>query len=298
MNNIRVVLPTVLLLYFFWRSLQQRVFVLGLPLLMNMYFSVFFDRLKPFWVPGSWQPADHMMFWLVVTWILYFDLALPSHRRVIRERRLLGPRLTMPEEAVLLVVVGYMLLKVGTTAGHYMDLGTALSEARTSLFMFLGYFLLRGILCHAGRKDTLDLLAAVVVVNTMAAGLYVLHQGLHLYIYAGMIEYQYIEVGGEILTRSFYFMPQYLPLQSGSVARPKWNMFWAGVFFVSLTAVWLSYTRALISVVVLEIAIILAIRLLRHGDVWRAVKRVCKSSCSSFYSLRSLLRSCRRSLHI
>ena len=48
----RLLLPSRLLLYFLWRSLRQRVFLLGLPFLMDMYYSVFFDRLKPFWMPS------------------------------------------------------------------------------------------------------------------------------------------------------------------------------------------------------------------------------------------------------
>ncbi len=274
MNTIRLVLPTVLLLYFLWRSLRQRVFLLGLPFLMNMYYSVFFDRLKPFWLPGRFEPADHMMLWLVATWIVYFDLVLPRRRRAVRERRRLGPRLSAPEEIVLVAVAAYSLVKIGTTAVQYMDLGTAISQARIPLYMFAGYCLLRGILCHASRKETIDFLTAIVIVNTVAAGLYVLHQGLHLYIYAGVLEYQYIVVGGEVLTRSFYFMPQYLLLAVGfCVARRKWSLLWVGVFAVTLAAIWLSYTRALIIAAIIEIALILAIRLLTRGDLWRTIKR-------------------------
>lgn len=275
MNTLRLVLPTALLLYFLWRSLRQRVFLLGIPFLMNMHFSVFFDRLKPFWVPSRWEPADSMMFWLAATWVVYFDLVLPRRRRAARGRGLLGPRLSAPEEVVLVGVVAYALFRVGGTAVRYMDLGAAISQARIPLYMFAGYFLLRGILCHAGRRETMDFLTAIVVVNTVAAGLYVLHQGLHLYIYAGMVEYQYIVVGGEILTRSFYFMPQYLPLAVAfCVARRKWNLVWVGVFAVTLAAIWLSYTRALVLVAIIEIAVILAMRLLTQGDVLRAVKRL------------------------
>ena len=48
MNLVRFALPSLLVLYFVWRSLRQRVFLLGIPLLMHMYFSVFFENLKPF----------------------------------------------------------------------------------------------------------------------------------------------------------------------------------------------------------------------------------------------------------
>jgi len=275
MNTVSVVLPTALLLYFLWRSLRQRVFLLGLPFLMDMYHSVFFDRLRPFWVPSRWEPADHMMFWLVVTWVVYFELLLPWRRRSVRERRLLGSRLSTPEEVVLVGLMGYIILKVGTTALNHMDLGSAITEARILLYTFAGYFLLRGILCHAGRKETVDFLAAVVVVNTIAAIFYVLHQGLHFYVYSGMVEYQYIFVNGETLTRSFYFMPQYLPLAIAfCAAKRKWSLLWLGVLAVTLAAIWVSYTRTLIVVAIVEISVILTVRLLKRGDAWPAVKRI------------------------
>lgn len=275
MNTARLVLPAVLLVYFLWRSQRQRVFLLGLPFLMNMYFSIFFEGLKPFWVPHPENPADHMMFWLVVTWIIYFDLLLPGRRRAVRERHPFGPRLSPPEEVVLVGFVAYMLLKVATTAVQHMDLGSAFGEARVPLYAFAGYFLLRGVLCHAGRKETVDFLAAIVVVNSIAAGLYVLHQGLHVYIYSGAVEYQYLVFNGKVLTRSFYFMPQYLPLAIAfCVAKRQWSILWFGVLIVTLAAIWVSYTRALVLVAVVEIVVILTVRLLKQRDAWGAAKRV------------------------
>jgi hypothetical protein len=275
MNTLRFVLPTVLLLYFLWRSLRQRVFLLGLPFLMDMYNSVFFEGLKPFWLPSQWAQVDHMMFWLLATWIVYFDLILPGRRRSVGERHLFGPRLSAPEEVVLVGFAAYMLFKVATTAVQYMDLGSALYEARIPLYMFAGYFLLRGVLCHASRKETVDFLAAVVVVNTVAAGLYVLHQGLHMYIYTGVVEYQYVVHNGEVLTRSFYFMPQYLPLAIAfCVAKRRWSLLWLGVLVVTLAAIWVSYTRTLLLLAVVEIVVILTVRLFKQRDAWPAAKRL------------------------
>ena len=275
MSAVRLMLPVLLLVYFIWRSRQQRVFLLGLPFLMDMYYSIFFDGLKPFWVPGRWMPADHMMLWLLITWIIYFDLLLPGRRRSVRERRLFGRRLSAPEEIVLVGLAAYMLFKVGTTAVHYMDLGTAISEARIPLYVFAGYFLLRGILSHAGRRETVDFLAAIVVVNTIAAGLYVLHQAFQMHMYAGVREWGWIAFQGRVLTRSSYFMPQYLPLAIAfCAAKRKWSVLWLGVLVVTLAAIWVSYTRALVLVAIVEIAVILGVRLLKQRDAWRAAKRV------------------------
>ena len=152
MSLIRYALPTLLLLYFLRRSLRQRVFLLGIPFLMFMSFSVFFDKLKPFWVPGRFSPADHLMLWLVITWVLYFDLLLPKRLRTLRERQLFGPRLSRPEEAVVVGLAGYVVVQIVMTALHYMGLGSALFEAEPFLYLMVGYFLLRGICCRAGRR--------------------------------------------------------------------------------------------------------------------------------------------------
>jgi hypothetical protein len=269
----RYAIPTLLLLYFLRRSLHQRIFLLGIPFLMFMSFSVFFDKLKPFWAPARFDPVDHVMVWLVITWLLYFDLLLPKRARKVRERRLFGPSLSPPEEIVLVALAAYVVLEIALTALHYSGLGSAVTEARSFLYLIIGYFLLRGICCHAGRKETVDFIAAIVVVNTIAAGLFVLHQGLHMHIYIAT-EYQSIVFMGQRLTRSFYFMPQFLMLSIPfCVAKRKWGVFWLGVLVVTLAAEWVSYTRSLLFISVVEIVVVLAVRLLKAGEAWPALKR-------------------------
>jgi len=134
-----------------------------------MSFSVFFEKLKPFWVPARFTPVDHLMLWLVITWLLYFDLLLPRRGRSVRERQLFGPRLSPPEEIVLVALAAYVVIEVSLTALHYMGLGSALSEAEPFLYMFVGYFLLRGMCCHAGREETVDFIAAIVASQSGAA---------------------------------------------------------------------------------------------------------------------------------
>ena len=100
--------------------------------------------------------------------------------------------------------------------------------------------------CRAGRGDTLDFIKALVIVNTLAAVLFILHQGLHLPVYL-VTEYQTISFMGQRITRSFYFMPQLLALAIAYVfARRTWSVVWVGVVVVTLGALWVSYTRSLL----------------------------------------------------
>lgn len=270
MSALRLILPALLLLWFVRRALAERVFLLGVPFLMYMARATFFDRLKPFWVPGRLEPADHLMLWLVVVWLLYFDLLLPPRRRTVRRPApVFGPRIVLPEEGLLLVLAGLVALAWLLTVLRTGEAPAALAEAKGFAYLLVGYLLLRGILCHAGREATVRLLVALVAVNTVAAALFLLHQGLHVGIY-DLTEYQVITFMGQRLTRSFYFMPPLLGLAVAvSVAQRAWSLRWLGVFAVTLAALWVSYTRSLLLIAAVEAAVVLALRLLRgRGAGW------------------------------
>jgi len=271
---VRYAVPLLLLVYFVARSTRQRVFLLGIPFLMYMSSSVFFENVKLFWVPARLTPSDLVMLWLVITWVITFDLLLPPYRRVEQRPKLFGPALSSPEEFVLMGIILLAVLQVALTTVRYGGPGASLTEAKAFVYLFAGYFLLRGMLCRAGRQDTLDLIRSLVLVNTLAALLFIAHQGLHLPIYIAT-EYQTITFMGQRITRSFYFMPQLLSLAIAYVfARRTWSVFWVGVVLVTLAALWVSYTRSLVVIAVAELVVVLGVRLFkaRQGNI--VVRRV------------------------
>ncbi|HEY5169428.1 MAG TPA: hypothetical protein VIK03_08575 [Thermoleophilia bacterium] len=274
MGLVRYAVPGLLLLYFLARSTRQRVFLLGIPFLMYMGNSVFFENAKIFWIPGRLAPSDHVMLWLVITWVVYFDLLLPSFQRSEERPRLFGPALSTPEEVVLVGIILLAALQLVLTAARYGEIGAALTQVKGIAYLFAGYFLIRGMLCRAGRRDTLDFIKALVLVNTLAALLFVLHQGLHLPVYL-VTEYQTMTFMGQRITRSFYFMPQLLSLAIAYVfARRSWDVLWVGVVLVTLAALWVSYTRSLLVIAVAELVVVLGVRLLKARQAHLVVRRV------------------------
>jgi hypothetical protein len=272
---VRYAVPFLLLLYFLARSTQQRIFLLGIPFLMYMGNSVFFENAKIFWVPARLTPSDLVMVWLVFTWVVYFDLLLPPSHRPSRERpRVFGPALSSPEEFIVLGIILLAALQVGLTTIRYGGLGASLTELKGFLYLFAGYFLLRGMLCRASRKDTLDFVRSLVLVNTLAAVLFIAHQGLHLSVYVAT-EYQTLTFMGQRITRSFYFMPQLLALAIAYVfARRSWNVLWLGVVLITLAALWVSYTRSLLVIAVAELAVVLGVRLFKARQASFVIRRV------------------------
>lgn len=274
MSAVRLAIPSLLLLYFVYRSLRQRIFLLGIPFLMFMGNSVFFEKAKIFWVPARLDPADHVMLWLTVVWVISFDLLLPRRSRSDNDAAPFGSRLSPPEEVALLGFAGLMLLEIVLTVVRLGDFIGTLDAAKGWLYVIVGYFLLRGMLCRAGRTDTLEFIESLVLVNTLAAVLFIAHQGFGLRVYQA-IEYLTIGFGGVQLTRSFYFMPQLLILAVAyCIARRSWSARWVAVFLVTLGALWVSYTRSLLLIAVVTVAVILGVRLLKPGEAGPALRRL------------------------
>ena len=274
MSALRYALPAFLLLYFLSRSMRQRIFLLGIPFLMFQHLAVFFNNARLFWVPGRLEPVDLMMIWLVIVWLVFFDFPLPARRRAARGSRVFGPALSSPEEFVLIGIAALAALELPLTVLRFGAIGPALGEAKGFIYLFVGYFLLRGMFSRASRRDTIDLVTALVVVNTIAAGLFVLHQGLHLPIYEGVTEYQTLVFGGQVITRSFYFMPQLMALALAfCFAKPKWGLFWTAALFLNMAALWVSYTRTLIVIAAVELVVVLSLRMLKANQAGRAIRR-------------------------
>jgi hypothetical protein len=49
MGLVRLALPAALALWFIWKARRNGLFLLGIPVLMVMKGSVFFQNLTPFW---------------------------------------------------------------------------------------------------------------------------------------------------------------------------------------------------------------------------------------------------------
>ena len=174
-------MPAALTLWFIWKARGNGLFLLGIPVLMVMGGSVFFENMKPFRVPGRFEPATLLMIWLAVVWVVTVA------RRRLHEAPVgpFGAGHVLPEELPLIgvaVCVGVGTLAAFTASG---DLANAANLASGALYLVLGYLLLRGIASRATRAETQEFLAAVVIVNTLACALFILDQGLHVPIYRG-----------------------------------------------------------------------------------------------------------------
>ena len=270
-----LLVPLAAVAYFVWQSARSRIFLLGIPFLQFFRESVFFEDLRPFWIPGAPQHGGghdalaHRWCWAVCTgWLL------PRRRTPGKERvPPFGPR-PLPEELLLIAVAAVLAVSVLATAVRHADLSSAIGEASGLGFMLLGYLLVRGIVSHSERAEVMRFLSAIVAVSTVAAGLFVVHQGLHIRIYSAE-EYFQTVFQGQVITRTFVFLSPLLIFGlSFAFAMRRWTVWTYLIIGVNLVAVWISYTRTMLAVAAVVAAISILVRLLKSGQEMLAIRRV------------------------
>lgn len=271
MGLLRLAVPAALVVWFLWKARGNPLFLLGIPVLMVMRGSVFFENATPFWKPGRFDAVVLLMAWLTIAWAV----------TVARRSRLgdapigpFGAGRVLPEE---LPLIGIAILIGAHTVGAFAqsgDLGMAASQASGPFFLVLGYLLVRGIASRATRAETQQFLGAVVIVNTLACGLFILHQGFHLPVYEGAANITYFASGQDI-TRATTFSPVFNLLALGFVlAKKRWTPGWLIVLTITLLAILVSLTRTLLIAAVLGLVIAIVAREMSRPDFGRVARRV------------------------
>lgn len=266
----RLALPTALVLWFLWKARGNTLFLLGIPVLMVMRGSVFFDHMKPFWIPGRLDTTTLLLGWLFLVWAV--TIANERSRPDLQLRPSGGGRV-LPEELPLIGITLLICWHAARAFGSSGDLAEAVSVAFASFSIVLGYVLVRGIATRASRAETEEFLAAVVIVNTIAAALFILHQGLHLPIYEGAANITY-SFAGQDISRGTTYVPQFSLLALGFVlAKRTWSAKWLIVLGITMLAVITTYTRTLLIAAVAGLIIAIVARELSKPEAGRFLRR-------------------------
>lgn len=283
---VRLVVPWALLAVFLVCAIRWRIFLLGIPFLMLMGESVYFDTMKVFRVPGRLETPVLMLLWLVVVWVFATGrLTLASTWEARRDAFLVHPRPFLPEELAVLAFGALAMGHVAAGALRTGDFAGAVGRGLGMLSLVAGYYLVRDIVEHATRSEVMLFLSAVVLANTVATTLFVVHQGLNVNLYSGAANVTTI-FEGTTITRAFTFAPPFVLLTTAYVlARRRWTPAWGLVLVITLVGVWVSYTRSLLLIVVAALTLAFLGRQLKNPSASQLFRRLLGISCVSLVLL-------------
>jgi hypothetical protein len=112
-------------------------------------------------------------------------------------------------------------------------------------------------------------------VNSIAAFLYILHQGMHLGIYQ-MVEFSTEIFDGAEITRSFWFMPQLLPFSVAFllVFKDRGNYTAYFLLALNLLAIFISYTRSAVINAVIISLLYLVLKGIKSGKMGMVLRNI------------------------
>ena len=269
MGFVRHILPYLLVLFFLFKANKHPLFLLGIPFLMFMSNSIFFENAKPFHIPGSLY--DQLIFiWLVIVWLVSKTFSENKFRKKINNNRL-----SIIDYCVIFLIIISVIGLVSVIDNYYPFTTGILEEFWIEVSLFLSYFIIKNWISSNKPEVIVSFLYTLVLVNSLASILFILHQGLHFNVYLGE-EYMSESFQGQEITRSFWFMPQFLFLSIAFllVFTKKYSFVSIALLLVNLLAIIISYTISSLIIAILILIIYFVLNGLKSGKLATAIKNM------------------------
>lgn len=265
----REIFPYLLVLYFLIRGIKEPFYFLGIPFLMFMSESIFFEGVKIFQIPGSLS-YGLMFFWLILLRVVALILARSDEKEEYSYMRRFN--------AMDFFVLGLLLISfigAGATLLNYADVTDVLKEFIVLISLFVCYYIIKNWTSRVNPEVLVGFLLSIVVINSLTACLYILHQGLHFQIYPNS-EYSVDIVQGVEITRTFYFMPQFLPLSIAFllIFRNKKPFVFYVLLMINVLAVFISYTRSFLINAILIFILYFVFTGLKDGRIGMVIRNI------------------------
>jgi hypothetical protein len=239
---LRQVLPYSLIIYFIVRAFKEPLYLLGIPFMMFMNESVFFESLKIFRIPGRLQPAL-VFIWFVVFWLASIII------RFYKKSESLGNKPKLNELDIC--IIGLMIVSLTglvMTIINYSDIKGVLKEFINLTSLFLCYFIIKEWISDDKPEVIVKFFFSLVIVNTISSMLYILNQGLNINIYPK--EEYVLEIFNRMqFARAFTFAPHLLTFSVAYLLIFKENRFiiYTLLLALNLLAIFITYTRSTIA---------------------------------------------------
>ena len=172
-----------------------------------------------------------------------------------------------------LILISFLGLAL--TFLNYSILNDVFKEFVVLISLFASYFVIKNWSSNTDPTILSKFLYSLVIINSIAALLYLLHQGLHVQIYKSD-EYSAEVFQGEEITRSFWFMPQFLPFSIAFllVFKERKSFSFYVLLLVNSLAVFISYTRSSLINIVIVFLLYTLLTGLKKGRIGLVIKNV------------------------
>lgn len=230
---------------------------MGIPFLMFMGPCLFIDQVQLFVIPFRYfyhlsRSQDLLLFvYLLMCWVIFRSRNIKYSEKNIGNKTTGSFFNTADYLIVSLIVI--TIIGFGVVLKDYYILNDTYNRFIILISLFTGFFVFKDIVNRTETEVLNKFLFSIVILNSIAAVLYFVHQGLHISIYTTSKEYLAEIVDGETITRTFWFMPNLLffSISYLLVIKKSKSLINIILLVVNIMAVYISYTRTSLIIIVL-----------------------------------------------
>jgi hypothetical protein len=151
------------------------------------------------------------------------------------------------------IIIGLLVLSlIGLFLVYqeYVQRKDVLKEFFSLIALFLGFFILKSIICYTSLLSLKDFFFSIVLINSCASVLYILDQGLHISLYQQTDEIQQEIFQGQVITRVFWIMPVlwFFSISYLIVFRQGKLVLSLILVGINFLAIFVSYTRSFVAI--------------------------------------------------
>ncbi|MGV8962754.1 MAG: hypothetical protein ACOH2V_05175 [Candidatus Saccharimonadaceae bacterium] len=183
-----------------------------------------------------------------------------------------------------LIIISFIGL--GVVLNEYYIVENVFDEFFTLFSLFLGFFIIKDVVRHTEADVLAKFLFSLVIINSIASGLFFIHQGLHKGIYTTSQENEYLSlvVDGVVITRTFWFMPilWFFSISYLLVFIKKNTILKIILLGINLLGIYISYTRSFLTISVLLFILYSLLTGFKNKNFGKAIKSMLLISIAGF----------------
>lgn len=273
-------IPYLILLCVILLSIRKPLYLLLIPFLMSFRQSIFFENVKIFAFPGRFSPDILLLIWMIIIWIVVKTI---YNSKYVSSQPLFKKVDINYMDAAVMGLVFLSVIDVFRVLSSYIFIEEVIEQFFVLTSLFIGYFIVKDCSRYFRLETLSKFLLILVIINSIASIFYILHQGLHINIYQDE-EYLSEIFGGEVITRSFSFMPKlcFFSIAYLLVFRKAQSVVYTILLLINLLALFISYTRSFIIIAVFIIVLFYIVQAYKSKDLVRLIKSLLVISLSIF----------------
>lgn len=275
-------------MYFLYRTLKDPIFLMGIPFLMFLRSSIFFESVEIFRIPfRSIESIDRnpditLLVWMIIFWIIF---RIRSENYPMLNNKI---KIDIKSFSILdYSIVGLIVITVvgfGMVLKEYVVLDQVYDKFIVLLSLFVGFWIIRDT-CSRVEINVLDkFLYNIVLVNSLASGLYFIHQGLHISIYSSATnEYLVTFFEGQVITRTFWFMPVlwFFSISYLLAMRRKKTIIDILLIGINVLGIYISYTRSFLMIAILIFFVYFLLTGYKEKSLGNSIKNILLGSIAA-----------------